>query len=215
MKLEERKIPKEESPYIFQDILSTSSAILKKIVADSGVIVKMKDDYVKPGDVVISGKIYKNDELMDLVKASGKIYGEVWYNVRVEFPIALESKEYTKNKQSLYVVKLFSNVFTFGKSYEYKEIKIDGLLYDRLLGFGIYKQTEYELIKKSGIYSVVEAMIEASCFGYKKVNDTLNDDEYVISSKVLNYYSNFDKVNVEMFFKVYKNITGVKEIFEE
>ncbi len=79
VKVEERKLKRDESNYIYQDIVSNKNTIIMSIEATEGEIIKRKNDYVKKGDVIISGKIMKGEEVSKLVKASGKIYGEVWY----------------------------------------------------------------------------------------------------------------------------------------
>ena len=73
----ERKIKEKEKNYLYQDIVSTKSAIIMKVEAVEGEIVRRKHDYVKKGDVLISGRIMKGNEVSKIVKASGKIYGSM------------------------------------------------------------------------------------------------------------------------------------------
>ena len=77
IKLEERKINTYVEDFKYQDIISTSDAVIKKIIAISGVKVKEVNEYVKKGETIISGSIYLNEELKENVKAMGEVYGEV------------------------------------------------------------------------------------------------------------------------------------------
>jgi hypothetical protein len=75
--------------------VSTYDAVIKKIVAESGVKVKEVNEYVKKGDTIISGSIYLNEEIKEVTKALGEIYGEVWYKISVEYPIINVDKKET------------------------------------------------------------------------------------------------------------------------
>lgn len=97
-----------------------------KIVAENGEIIKKKNDYVKAGDIIISGEIHKNDEVVDNIPASGSVYAEVWYKVKVEMPISYKEELLTgKNKNILNISFLdYSwNLFDF-YPYKTKMLKI-------------------------------------------------------------------------------------------
>ncbi|MDD2470008.1 MAG: sporulation protein YqfD, partial [Bacilli bacterium] len=63
VKVEERKIKKIVDDYEYQDIVSAKNAIILRIDAIEGEIVKRKNDYVKKGDIIISGRIMKGQEV--------------------------------------------------------------------------------------------------------------------------------------------------------
>lgn len=89
---------KEEEPNL-RHVVAKKSGIIMKIVAENGEIIKKKNDYVKAGDIIISGEIHKNDEVVDNIPASGSVYAEVWYKVKVEMPISYKEELLTgKNK---------------------------------------------------------------------------------------------------------------------
>ena len=52
----------------------------------------------------------------------------------------------------------------------------------------------------------------ASKLAYNKLKKKLNDDERIISKKTLNFSSNNSKIEVDVFFKVYENITDYSKI---
>ena len=77
VRLEERKISNNLSSIDKRNVVSKKSSIIKNIYASNGSVVKKINDYVKAGDIVISGSIYLNDELRDIVSADGFVFGEV------------------------------------------------------------------------------------------------------------------------------------------
>ena len=46
----------------------------------------------------------------------------------------------------------------------------------------------------------------------KKINSSLSKDEYIISKKALNYSVDDSKIMVDVFFKVYENITDYVKV---
>ena len=60
--------------------------MITSISSSSGEVVKKKYDYVKKGDVLISGFIYNKDKIMAKRCSIGKVLGEVWYKVNVFLP---------------------------------------------------------------------------------------------------------------------------------
>ena len=71
---------------VFQNVVAKKNAVIMEIRSSSGQIIKKINDYVNKGDVIISGNITKKDEIKNVVKAEGIVYGETWYNVKVELP---------------------------------------------------------------------------------------------------------------------------------
>lgn len=214
VKLEMRKINNIESNNKYQDIVSTHDAVIKKIIAKSGVKVKEVNEYVKKGDTVISGTIYLNEEIKEITKALGEIYGEVWYKISVEYPIIKEYEYETGNKKEVISINFFNNSFIlFNKNlYKRSNIKRKYIFKNNILPISISKDTIYELESYSGIYVEGEALINAKDYARRKIEETLKNDEYIISEKVLKYSTNSNTIYIDMFYKIYKNITGTKEI---
>ena len=217
IKLELRKINNIVTDYKYQDIVATHDAVIKKIVAKSGVKVKEVNEYVKKGDTIIAGSIYLNEELKKNTKALGEIYGEVWYKISVEYPIINVDRLETGNKKNVISINFFNNSLSLfnKKTYKNSNIKKKYILRNNLLPISISKDTIYEFEDSSGIYTEGEAVINAKVYGRKKIEETLKDDEYIISEKVLKYNVNSNTIYMDIFYKIYKNITGTKEIIIE
>ena len=217
IKLEERKINNYVEDYMYQDIIATSDAVIKKIIATSGVKVKEVNEYVKKGETIISGSIYLNEELKENVKAMGEVYGEVWYKLSVEYPIINDLKEETGNKKTVYSINFFDNSFILFNKNNYKNsyIKKDILLKNNIIPISFSKDTIYEQNVISGIYTEGEALLNARDYAKEKIKEMLDEDEYIISDKVLKYSVNSNTIYMDIFYKIYANITGTKEIIVE
>jgi len=217
IKLEERKINSYSTDYKFQDIIATNDGVIKKIIATDGEKVKEVNEYVKKGDTIISGSIYLNEELKGLVKATGTVYAEIWYNLSIEYPIIEEIKEETGNIKNTYSINfLDKSIYLSGKNnYLYSDVKRKYLIKNNILPISISKDKIYELNLIKGIYTEGESILNARSYSRKKIEEMLDDDEYIISDKVLNYRVNSNTIYMNTFYKVYANITGTKEIKNE
>ena len=71
------------------------------------------------------------------------------------------------------------------------------------------KQRKTKVIKQ--ILTSDEAIKKAQEVAEKKIESFLDSDEYIISKKTLNFTSNDSKIIVDVFFKVYENITDYRQ----
>ena len=213
VRVEPRIIPNNEENYEKQNVVASKSAIIKKIVVKSGEVVKNINAYVNKGDIIISGNIYLNEELKDTIKADGTIYGEVWYNVKVEYPYVYSEIKEKNNYQDVYVLKLFNKEieFTFNK-FKDKKIEENVILKHNLLPISLVKQHQQEIETISLLLTSEEAYDKAIAAAIKKMNDSLTGEEKIIDYKVLNFNIEDDKVIVEVFFTVYEDITDYSKI---
>lgn len=105
-------------------------------------------------------------------------------------------------------------ILCFNKYKTYKESET--LLFNnKLLPIKLYISKDSETILNEHLYSpedAVGAAIEAS---NKKLGKTLKKDEKILSSKVINTREYENYINVEIFYKVYENITDYSEIIEK
>lgn len=210
VKVTERRINKIEKELHPRHIVAKKSAILKKIVAEDGMILKKKNDYVEKGETVISGDILKDEEVKKSVVANGKIYGEVWYKVKVSYPLYYKETVYLSNVKSNVILKFFSKKNKLLK--DYSEINDKSYLYkENLLPISLYisKSRKTKTIKQKLNNS--KAISKALFLAAKKINNTLDKDEYIIDKKALNFHSNSSTIEVDVFFRVYENITSYKD----
>ena len=83
------------------------------------------------------------------------------------------------------------------------------------LFFKLYKETKREYKYKEFNINENEAYEEALKRSENKIKSKLNDNEYIISKKVLKKEVFRSKMNIEVFFKVYENIGVTSNIVEK
>lgn len=217
VKLTERKLNKNKEKEKPRSLVANKDGVIKKITASKGVLLKEVNDYVKKGEVIITGNIIKGeDEVKGKVKADGKVYAEVWYIVNTTVPYYHREYVATENKFNHYYIEFLGKKMTLINYYnldnyvksEKKELK---KLY---LPFTFVKETITEYKYKNYKLDRNEAYKKAVKKSEEKIKERLKKDEYIISKKVLkkDYFSS--KIVVEMFFKVYEDITSYKIVEE-
>ncbi len=215
VRLESRIIPNNEINYNKQNVVASKSAVIKKIIAENGEIVKDINSYVTKGDIVISGNIYLNNEIKDTVKAEGKIYGEVWYNVNVSYPYVYSEVKELDNFQNIYVLKIFDKSIEFTLN-KFKDKRVDErtILFHPFLPFSLVKQKQKEIETISLVLTSEEAKEKAIEEAISKMKKNLASDEKIIDYKILKSNIKEDKIILDIFFTVYENITSYNKIDE-
>lgn len=215
VRLEERKINNITENYEKQNIIATKSAIIKKIEASNGQIVKEINNYVKEGDVVISGNITLNEAIKSQIKADGKVYGEVWYKVNVSYPLAYSETHETGNKKKALVLNFLNKSFEFSfKKYDNKKAETKPIIKHLFLPISLNIENQKEVKVIDEIYTIDEAIEKAEEKAYTQMESKLNDKEKILDAKKLKVNVNDSKIELEMFFTVYEDITGFQKIEE-
>ena len=211
----ERIINKEKKKQVYQNIVSKKNAVIKEIKSSNGEIVKKINDYVNKGDVVISGLITKKDEVKNIVEAKGSVYGETWYIVKVMLPRTYKTNIYTGNSYNRLSFNIFNNRFILFKNKKYlnEEYQDNIILNNNLLPFNISNTKIMEVKKDEFFYTYQEALDIGLNLAKEKLLNSLNKDSKILLQKKLKLYEENSTINIEVFFKVYEDITDYKEIF--
>ena len=194
----EKKIKNNIKSNSKYEIIAKKNGVIKDVIVNKGELVVERENYVKKGDILISGNIYLNDELKDTVSASGKVYASVWYKVRCEYPLNYEEKKLISKKNRFYIG--FENI----------KFKINDKL--TKLNIGIKSIYKYNYINNK--YSINKAKSLAIKESRKQIELKLGKDEHIISQKTLNFDIKGSKIIVDTFFSVYEEI-GEKRIIKE
>lgn len=198
-----------------RDVVAKKDATIKKIIASSGQIVKEINTYVKKGDTIISGTITLNDNIKGYTVADGEIFGEVWYNITVEYPFTYYEEKYTGKKKNSISLQFLNWNISIPKLEAYKVDKEYSIINNKLipLKLSFLKTREIEVIDQ--ILTEDEAIECAIKLARTQMEEKLNDKEYIVSQKNLKVNIKDSKVVLESFFAVYENITDYKEIIIE
>ncbi|MGN1028934.1 MAG: sporulation protein YqfD, partial [Bacilli bacterium] len=192
--------------------------LIKYITSSSGVKLKDVNDYVKKGEVLISGNIIKGeDTLITQVRAKGKVYAEVWYTVNITIPFNYVEYVETGKVINHYYLDIAGKKITLIGKYDsnFTMNTKDLVLEKPYLFFKLYKETKREYKYKEFNINENEAYKEALKRSENKIKSKLNDNEYIISKKVLKKEVFRSKMNIEVFFKVYENIGVTSNIVEK
>lgn len=214
VRVEKRIIKEKQEELKSRHIVSKKEAIIKNVEAQKGQIIKGINSYVKKGDIVISGEIKDNEEIKGTVPAQGKVFGEVWYEIKVAYPYVYTETKELNNKKEVYVIKFLNkNIELFNKN-KFKEKKVEekSILKNNLLPISIVKQKQTELEKIEQILTTDDAVKKATELGIEKIKNNLKENEYIINYKVLNTNIKESELELNMFFSVYEDITEYKTI---
>ncbi len=197
-------------------IYSKNDGVIKHIVVKNGTKIKEVNEYVKKGDLLISGNIYKDEVLISRVEAKGEVYAETWYFVTTSIPFKYKEFIKTNKKINHYYLDAFNKKFTLIGKYESNNTKSKtSLIIDKpYLPFKLYKEVK-EVYKEKNITLTDKQAYNLALEGSEnKIKKGLNKDEYIISKKVLKKRVNSSKMEVEVFYKVYENIGVTSKIDE-
>lgn len=219
VKVEERVLNPEEKEYPKQDIVASKSGIIMSVKSTEGVIVKNTNDYVSKGDVIISGKIMDTyqENIKSIVSAKGRVYAEVWYTVSMEYPLIYSKDTKTGKEKNIYKIQFLNNKISLFDFNKYKNsIDKEKIIFEnKLLPFKLLKVKSSEVNRIDNVYTFEEGIIEAEKVAIEKMKSKLDNDEYIIKQKKLNFYQKDSKIVVEIFFSVCERIDLAQEIVEE
>lgn len=205
IRCEERKIKEINKESGYRNIVAKKDAYITKIISTKGVNLVRSGEYVKKGDVLISGEIKLYEEVKGDTLATGYVYGNVWYNVQLSIPKEENKKEYTG--RSRFNININDKIF-FKNKYKYfsqeniREIKILGLK------IKFYKEKEYgykkHILSDEEIENLVNDKIKEKfsnigVISSQKVlkkeinNSTIDYRVFVICNELINEYQYYEK----------------------
>jgi len=196
------------------NIIASKDAKINSLNIYRGIPLKEINDYVLKGDIILSGSIIHNEEVKNTVCASGEIYGEVWYKVKVEVPFEETIKEYTgKNRYNLNI-KINDNRYRIFKNrIDIRDEEITNLY--KLNDFEINLIKEKEFVEKIKKISVEEAYDKGINKALEKINLLLDEEEEILYKKVLKKEVNDSTIYLEIFIVAKENIGELQIVDEE
>lgn len=195
------------------NIVASKDAKISSLNIYRGIPLKEINDYVLKGDVILSGSIVHNEEVKNTVCASGEIYGEVWYKVKIDVPFEETVKKYTGKNRYNFNVKTNDKTYKIFKS-RLKIIEEDITTLYKLNNFEVNFIKEKEYILKTNKISEDEAYNKAIKLVEEKIKLMLDEEEKILLKKVLKKELNDSKIYLEIFIVTKENI-GVLQVVEE
>lgn len=115
----EKKIAQQEESTDPQHLVAKKNGIIEHMYVRQGVPEVSKYDYVKKGDLLVSGIINQNDDIIDeeneedetekqieLTRAIGDVYAQTWYEIDMSIPLESNYKTLTGENKQFYKLKL-------------------------------------------------------------------------------------------------------------
>ena len=214
VKLVERKQETKANEYKYQSIVATKDAIITSIKAQSGEKIKEISEYIKKDEIVINGIIPKPDGTIVYTKAKGNVYGEVWYKIDIEYPLAYKEEKTTGKSKDVFVIKILNKKIPLFSYKKYKEFKAVSkkLIENNILPISFFKEKQYEVIVKEEIYTWEEAISNAIELSKNKLLENNSKILNIKKVEILNKQTINSKIKLTLFISVEEDITKIIEI---
>ena len=213
IKLEERIIKTEQDKCNPRHIVAKKDGIILSIKSGSGEVLKTTNEYVKKGEVLISGIITKDEEEKNRVCAEGKVYAETWYQVNVEVPYNYKEIIYTKEYKKNLSITIFNNRFSLFKDYS-NFITKEKNIKNSILPIKISIENNQKIISIDKIYTSEELDLKALELAREKILTIIKDENNILLEKKLKTIPKNSTIELVIFFKVKEDITGYQNIEE-
>lgn len=216
IKVEERKLNPPEQQYPTQNIVAKKDGIITRIEAENGEIVVKKNDYVKKGDILITGVIKNKEEPKAMIAATGNVYAETWYKATITIPLTYHEEKLTGRSKKTIRLSFLGKDFSLFDFSPYKEKRREDtpILKHPLLPISLTYSLEKELEVIDKNYTKEEAIARANEMAKEKVLSMLDKNARIISQKDLKIIEENSKIIVEVFLKAEENITDYQPIVE-
>lgn len=213
VKVEERLIDKVENGYKYQSIISSKNATIVDIKALKGEKLSSAGVYVKKGDKVISGIINNTNGTTTLVKATGKVIGEVWYKVNIEYPYIYKEERLTGKNNKVLSINFINKRYSLFNYNKYREFSTKSriLLKHNFLPFYVSIDKQYELKIIDDILTEEEAISKAIELAKNKLQTSNSRIISIKDAKIISKDTNKSKIALNLFFKVHEDITDYIE----
>ncbi len=194
-------------------IVASKAGTISNMRLVKGEALVRPNDYVREGDILISGIITYNEAEKMRVCAAGEVYAHTWYTVSVKVPFTHNIDVATGNKK-------YNLVWDNGKNqnrilqkrFAYFTSNYKTLL--KLFDYRLLLETEKEMVRKQETFDEEQALQE----GLKKAEESLkvklHSKDTIIDKKVLKKSVNNSTMNIELFIVVNELISTEQEIEE-
>lgn len=211
IKVQERKINKKEDNCYPRNIVSNKTAIITKINAEEGEVLKKVNDLVSPNEILISGLIYNKEKIVSKKCARGKVLGEVWYKVKVEIPKITKKEIPVKASTYGITYKIFDKEYNLGNKYKNYKQNDYNIIDSKIIPikFGISKYKKVKIITSSRNIENVDKY--ALDIAIKKINKQLANP-HIINKKVLKKQLKNSKIIIDVFVAVEEDIITYEDL---
>ncbi|MBM7691806.1 hypothetical protein JOC77_001216 [Peribacillus deserti] len=216
----EKKQPEEQVKLSPRNLVARKKAVISKVFVVKGQSMVAVHDYVKKGQLLVSGSI-GNPDKPKIVAADGEVWGETWYQSQVEVPLSTNFSVFNGRENVKHYIKIAKYsipIWNFKKT-KYKNFETE--MSERPLKFlkwelPIYYNTATHREKEDVTreYSVKEAVSKAREMGKKDLMKLLPEESKIVGEKILHQTSDNGKVKLSLHYQVIENIAVGQPIIQ-
>ena len=214
IRVEERIINNKPKDNKIYNIVASKNAVIKNIYAESGEKIRSINTYVKKGDIIISSDItLPNNEKISKT-ASGKVQGEVWYNINIEYPYQYHEIKYTGNKKKVLVLNLLNKRISFFDFHKYKTFKrnIKYIFNNNITPISLIYEDEYETNIINEVYDYNTAREKAITKAKDKILEKYPNIKDITNIKIIKEEDKKNKISLNLFVTCLEDITEYQEV---
>ena len=214
IRVEERIINNKPKDNKIYNIVASKNAVIKNIYAESGEKIRSINTYVKKGDIIISSDItLPNNEKISKT-ASGKVQGEVWYNINIEYPYQYHEMKYTGNKKKVLVLNLLNKRISFFDFHKYKTFNrnIKYIFNNSVTPISLIYEDEYETNIINEVYDYNTAREKAITKAKEKILEKYPNIKDIINIKIIKEEDKKNKISLNLFVTCLEDITEYQEV---
>ncbi|CAM3811329.1 sporulation protein YqfD [Mesobacillus zeae] len=214
----EKKEPEKPEVLKPQNLVAKKKALVVKMFVEEGEPAVELNEYVRPGQLLVSGTIGKEDETKS-VPARGEILGETWYKTHVDLPLNSTFKVFSgKEKRNYYLGTGGKDlkVWGFGK-HQFKQSETESnqnpiKIFKWELPLSVKKETIREREVVVRIYSEKQAVQVAKELARRDIKSRLPEDAIIKGEKILHQSIENDKVKLITYFRIIEDIAAGQPI---
>lgn len=214
IRVEERIINNKPKDNKIYNIVASKNAVIKNIYAESGEKIRSINTYVKKGDIIISSDItLPNNEKISKT-ASGKVQGEVWYNINTEYPYQYHEIKYTGNKKKVLVLNLLNKRISFFDFHKYKTFNrnIKYIFNNNITPISLIYEDEYETNIINEVYDYNTAREKAITKAKEKILEKYPNIKDITNIKIIKEEDKKNKISLNLFVTCLEDITEYQEV---
>lgn len=214
IRVEERIINNKPKDNKIYNIVASKNAVIKNIYAESGEKIRSINTYVKKGDIIISSDItLPNNEKISKT-ASGKVQGEVWYNINIEYPYQYHEIKYTGNKKKVLVLNLLNKRISFFDFHKYKTFNrnIKYIFNNNITPISLIYEDEYETNIINEVYDYNTAREKAITKAKDKILEKYPNIKDITNIKIIKEEDKKNKISLNLFVTCLEDITEYQEV---
>lgn len=216
VRVEERIINSDINNSNNYSIVAKKNAVIKSIIAYNGEKVKEVNSYVKKGEEIISSYVTMPNNEKVFSGANGKVIGEVWYDVSIDYPYFYNEILYTGKKRRVISFNILSKSYSLFSFKKYKSFDINRkyIFKNSIIPISFSIDYEYETKIINDIYTYDTAKEKAIMVAKKKLMDKYKDIIDVDKVIIVNESEDSSKISLNLFIICNEDITEYKEVME-